>query len=247
MKVPYLSATRLKMAKDCTLAYEYQYDPKDDVPRVLKKEIQSLLANTATSLGNIVHGAAGWRLANAPREWKSAFTQVWPIDETLWRMGFKASIRCWFGVLQRWCNSFVVGLTEEGRCWIRVLTWSAGYGKYANPYVLDNGVPIYGFIDLIVETKTARLNWWTTNPTGTKDPRWSRQWRPRGIYLSWLRRTSPTSHCCSRLRCFALESFQPSGIDKKIENFKSYQDSIRLHLGSQRRTGNHWRFFRWCA
>ena len=36
MKVPYISATRLKMAKDCTLAYQYQYDPTGESERILK-------------------------------------------------------------------------------------------------------------------------------------------------------------------------------------------------------------------
>ena len=63
MKVPYLSATRLKMAKDCTLAYQYQYDPTSESERVLKAKANHPSESQAARLGNIVHGALeDWRM-----------------------------------------------------------------------------------------------------------------------------------------------------------------------------------------
>ena len=62
MKVPYLSATRLKIAKDCSLYYEHQYDPKTETAKVLKKKANHPSNTQAARLGNIVHGALeDWR------------------------------------------------------------------------------------------------------------------------------------------------------------------------------------------
>ena len=63
MKVPYISATRLKMAKDCTLAYQYQYDPTTESERILKEKSNHPAETQAARLGNIVHGALeDWRM-----------------------------------------------------------------------------------------------------------------------------------------------------------------------------------------
>ena len=63
MKVPYISATRLKMAKDCTLAYQYQYDPTSESQRILKAKSNHPENTQAARLGNIVHGALeDWRM-----------------------------------------------------------------------------------------------------------------------------------------------------------------------------------------
>ena len=87
MKVPYLSATRLKIAKDCSLYYEHQYDPKTETAKVLKKKANHPSNTQAARLGNIVHGALeDWAIAGREREDPEA--EVRCIDATLRAMGF---------------------------------------------------------------------------------------------------------------------------------------------------------------
>ena len=194
-------------------------------------------------LGNIVHGLS-WRLANARREWKSAFTQVWPIDETLWRMGFKASIRCWFGVLQRWSR------TPSSLVWPKREDADSGsrdkqaMGSHANPYVLDNGVPIYGFIDLIVEHKDGTIelvDYKSNRAPKTQDE--ADNDVQAGIYLSWGKENfldKPLLFSFEMLRFGVVSTFWT---DKKIENFKSWAKTQYDYISVLKEgRGNDWRF-----
>ena len=59
-------------------------------------------------------------------------------------------------------------------------------GSHANPYVLDNGVPIYGFIDLIVEHKDGTIelvDYKSNRAPKTQDE--ADNDVQAGIYLSW--------------------------------------------------------------
>jgi len=191
MKVPYISATRLKMAKDCTLAYQFQYDPTSDSERILKKKSNHPSEMQAARLGNVVHGALeDWRSPNpdgsTPKPLFGTLMQCYEkwaakpefsVDFTFYQDG-KDMLKRWFD--------------RRGKTPVRVYSTEQPMGQHNAPFKLDNGVPIFGFIDLILEHKdgTIELIDYKTNrmPKSQTEADTDVQ---AGIYLAYARQVWP--------------------------------------------------------
>ncbi len=62
MKVPYLSASRLKLAQDCMFSYGKKYDPDNADDRTIRWKNEHRDNMQAAKLGNNIH--------NALEEWR---------------------------------------------------------------------------------------------------------------------------------------------------------------------------------
>ena len=210
------------MAKDCTLAYEYQYDPKDDVPRVLKKKSNHPANTQAARLGNIVHGALeDWRMPDENGKVPSPkFGRLMKLyDEWASKPQFAVDLEFYNDgreLLRRWFD-------RRGKMPIRVLATEQAMGSHANPYVLDNGVPIYGFIDLIVEHKDGTIelvDYKSNRAPKTQDE--ADNDVQAGIYLSWAKENFPDKPLMFSFEMLRFGVVSTFWTDKKIENFKSW-------------------------
>ena len=248
MKVPYISATRLKMAKDCSFAYEQQYDPKSDTPRVLKKKANSPANTQAARLGNIVHGALeDWRMPDengkvpAPKfgrlmkhydEW--AAKPQYAVSYEMYEDG-KNLLRRWFD--------------RRGKMPIRVVATEQAMGSHSAPFMLDNGVPIFGFIDLIVEHKDGTIE--LVDYKSNRAPKTQEEADndvQAGIYLSWAKQNYPDKPLLFSFEMLRFGVVSTVWTDKKIENFKAWlktqYDSIQSLSEGIPTIGDS---CRWCA
>jgi hypothetical protein len=222
MRVPYLSATRLKIAKDCSLYYEHQYDPKTETAKVLKKKSNHPSNTQAARLGNIVHGALeDWRMPDEngktpPAKFGALMRHYerwasdprYSVDLSFYEDG-KALVRRWFD--------------RRGRNPIRVLAVEQAMGSHSAPFRLDNGVPIFGFIDLIVEHKDGTIeliDYKTNRANKTQDE--ANNDVQAGIYLAYARQMWP-----DRPLRFSFEMLRYGVVstvwdDERIESFKGW-------------------------
>ena len=149
MKVPYLSASRLKMAEQCMFQYQEKYDPKNYDPLVLKWKGDHRDNMQAARVGTNIHNALEeWRRPNPKtgRVRRPIFSKLMTLyDEECVKneVNFdsyqdgKAMIERWFA--QR-------GITKA-----KILAVEQSFGTHSSPHVLANGTPVFGFIDLTLE------------------------------------------------------------------------------------------------
>lgn len=149
MQVPYLSASRLKLAKECALHYQFKYDPESP-DAITAKWIGNHRSNTqAAKLGTNIH--------NALEEWRRPHPKTGRVRKPLFGklMGLyddecaKNEIDFHMyedgkQMLTRWFNI-------RGSKKVKVVSVEQAFGSHSNPFVLNNGVPVFGFIDLVVE------------------------------------------------------------------------------------------------
>lgn len=232
MKVPYLSATRLKMAKDCSFAYEQHYDPKSDTPRTLKKLANSPSKTQAARMGNVVHGALeDWRMPDengkvpAPK-----FGRLMKLyDEWASKPQFALEYEFYEdgkNLLKRWFD-------RRGKMPIRVVATEQQMGRHDAPYVLDNGVPIFGFIDLIVEHKDGTIelvDYKSNRAPKTQDE--ADNDVQAGIYLSWAKENFPDKPLLFSFEMLRFGVVSTVWTDKKIENFKGWLKTQYDMIGS---------------
>ncbi len=155
MRVPYLSATRLKMIKDCTLAYQLQYDPPSQEARVLKE-----LSNHPSGLGAAYLGT---NLHNALEEWRRPDPETGKTP----RPKLKRLLKLYREETAK--NQVPAGLYEDGKRmlirWfdrrgkdpVRVLQVEMPFGSHRAPYKTKHGTPVFGMIDLVVEHKDGTI------------------------------------------------------------------------------------------
>ena len=149
MKVPYLSASRLKMAEDCVFQYGKKYDPQsqDEVP--IKHKAQHRDNLQAARVGTNIHNALEeWRRPNPKtgrtrRPLLSKLLELYDAENAKNEVDFnayedgRAMILRWFG--------------ERGSQRMKVLHVERAFGSHKAPHILDNGVPVFGFIDLVFQ------------------------------------------------------------------------------------------------
>ena len=149
MRVPYLSASRLKLAKECALHYQYKYDAQNQ-DATTAKWLGNHRDNTqAAKLGTNIHNALEeWRRPNPKtgKVRKPLFGKLMDLynkecaknelDFPMYEDGKQ--------MLTRWFNI-------RGSKKVKVLAVEQAFGSHKSPFMLDNGVPVFGFIDLVVE------------------------------------------------------------------------------------------------
>ena len=196
MKVPYLSATRLKKLKDCPFAYQCHYDadncPSPDDAKALKKRANHQENGQASRVGNIVHGALeDWRKPDEAtgKPTKPRFGDLMKHYE-VWAAKPQYTVDLDFyedgkQLLRRWFD-------RRGKTPVRVVAVEQNIGQAYAPYVLENGVPIHGYIDLILEHKdgTIEIMDYKSN-RAPKSQGEADQDVQAGIYLSWAREQYP--------------------------------------------------------
>ena len=149
MKVPYLSASRLKMAKNCAFQYGKRYDPGSTDDTTLRRKNDHRDNLQAARVGTNIHNALEeWRRPN-PKTGKvrrpllKKLLELYDqecvkneIDFQAYEDG-KAMILRWFD--------------QRGVSKAKIVDVERAFGSHKAPWVLDNGTPVFGFIDLIVE------------------------------------------------------------------------------------------------
>ncbi len=196
MHIPYISATRLKKLKECAFAYQCHYDsdncPSPDDAKALKKRSNHQNGGQASRVGNIIHGALeDWRLPDAAtgKPSKPKFGTLMQHYET-WAAKPQYTVDLDFyndgkTVLRRWFD-------RRGKTPVRVVAVEQSIGQAFAPYVLKNGVPVYGFIDLIIEHKDGTIE--VIDYKSNRAPKTqgeADQDVQAGIYLAWAREAYP--------------------------------------------------------
>ena len=248
MKVPDISATRLKMAKDCTLAYQYQYDPTTESERILKEKSNHPAETQAARLGNIVHGALeDWRMPDENGKTpKPKFGALMRHFE-LWAAKPEFSVDFDFyqdgkQMLKRWFD-------RRGKTPVRVYATEQPMGKHNAPFMLDNDVPIFGYIDLILEHKdgTIELVDYKTNrlPKPQAEAATDVQ---AGIYLSWAKQMFPDRPLRFTFDMIRWNPVSTVWTDQQIEDFKGWlkaqYESIKILDKGKATLGDS---CKWCA
>lgn len=149
MKVPYLSASRLKLAQDCMFAYGKKYDPDspDDITLRWKSDHRNNMQ--AAKMGTNLHNALEeWRRPNPEtgkvrrpifKKLKELYDEECSkneVDFQIYQDGLS--------MLRRWFD-------RRGTAKMKILAVEQAFGSHQQPYLLSNGTPIFGFIDLVVE------------------------------------------------------------------------------------------------
>ena len=155
MRVPYLSATRMKMIKDCTYAYQMQYDPPSQEARVLKEMSNHPKNLPAAYLGTNLHNALEeWRRPD-PETGKTPKPRLPRLME-LYKEESKKNLlpanmyEDGKRMLLRWFD-------RRGKDPVRVLAVEMAFGSHRAPYMTEHGVPIFGMIDLVLEHKDGTI------------------------------------------------------------------------------------------
>ena len=149
MKIPYISASRLKVAKDCPLQYQMKYDSPSDNAVALRWADSHRDNLQYARLGNNIHNALEeWRRPNPDtgrtrRPILSKLIDLYDSETAKNEVDF-AVYQDGLTMIERWFN-------ERGSAKVKVHSVEYAFGSHAAPYVMANGTPVFGFIDLIVE------------------------------------------------------------------------------------------------
>ena len=159
MKVPYLSASRLKTAQECSLKYHFHYEQPNADAQALKEVGDHRDNSQAGRMGNNVHDALErWRTPDPEtgKTPKPSFGRLMnhykevnaerEVDLAFYEDGKK--------MLKRWFD-------RRGRDPVRVLYCERMFGSFdptIGPHILERtGTPVLGFIDLIIEHKDGTI------------------------------------------------------------------------------------------
>ena len=150
MKVPYLSASRLRIAKDCSLQYEYHYDPQTDDALALKWKSNHRDNMQAARVGTNIHNALEvWRAPGGGRRTYPRLISLYDAENSKNEVDFNF-YEDGKRMLSRWFD-------RRGRSPIRVIDTERSFGSHKAPHILSNDVPVFGFIDCIVEHKDGTI------------------------------------------------------------------------------------------
>ena len=149
MKVPYLSASRLKLAQDCPFSYQQKYDPPNQDVRTIRWKNEHRDNLQAARLGTNIH--------NALEEWRRPNPETGKVRRPL----FKKLIELYdeectkndidFAMYEDGKQMLSRWFEERGSDKVKVLAVEQAFGTHKAPYKLSNGTPIFGFIDLVLE------------------------------------------------------------------------------------------------
>jgi hypothetical protein len=227
MKVPYLSATRLKKLKDCAFAYQCHYDaencPSPDDAVALKKAANHQDRTQAARVGNVIHGALeDWRKPDEAtgKPSKPRFGALMKHYEA-WAAKPQYTVDLSFyedgkNVLRRWFD-------RRGKNPVRIVAVEQKMGEAFAPYVLENGVPIYGFIDLVLEHKdgTIEIVDYKSN-RAPKSQGEADQDVQAGIYLAWASEVYPDRPLKFSFEMLRFGVVTTIWSDEKISEFKAW-------------------------
>ena len=149
MKVPYLSASRVKLAQDCALQYSYKYDPQSQDIMALKHKSNHRNNLQAARVGTNIHNALEeWRRPNPEtgrvrRPVHSQLVKLYDQENTKNEVDFD-SYMDGKRMIDRW-------FADRGSQKVKVIEVEQGFGSHKSPHILSNGVPVFGFIDLVFE------------------------------------------------------------------------------------------------
>lgn len=155
MKVPYLSASRLKMAQDCALQYCFNYETPTADAMALKQMGNHRDRSQAGRLGNNVHDALEeWRRpdadGNTPKPTFGRLMNLYKEISAKREVDF-AAFEDGKKMLKRW-------FYRRGKKPVRVLYVERPFGNHNAPHILERtGTPVFGFIDLIIEHKDGTI------------------------------------------------------------------------------------------
>ena len=157
MKVPYLSASRLKLFKDCPQHYLYKYDPTDADTLTIRWREEHPSNMQAAKLGTNIHNALEeWRRPNPEtgRVRRPIYKKLLalyeienaknPVDFSFYEDGI--------AMIERWFYDRSAGNPQ-----FKILQVEQSFGSHRAPHKLSNGVPVFGFIDLVVEHKNGTI------------------------------------------------------------------------------------------
>ena len=149
MEVPYLSATRVKMAQDCMFQYTKNYGPKSDDIVAIKHKSQHRDNMQAAKVGTNIHNALEeWRrphpeTGRVRRPLLSQLLKLYDVENAKNEVDFPA-YEDGKDMILRW-------FSERGSQKMKVLHVERAFGSHKAPHILDNGVPVFGFIDLVFQ------------------------------------------------------------------------------------------------
>lgn len=220
MKVPYLSASRLKMAKNCSKQYEYHYDPKGHDEVALKQKANHRDGSQAARVGTNVHNALEhWRKPDEDgKTGKLSFNRLLDLyeEENAKNEVDFQSYMDGKQMLTRWFD-------RRGRPPVRIIDTERGFGSHRNPYKLSNGTPVFGFIDAILEHrdgtielvdyKTIRANMTQAEADNSIQA---------GIYLAVAREWWPDKQIKFSFDLLRYGVVSTTWTDEKIEDFKTW-------------------------
>jgi hypothetical protein len=158
MKVPYISASRLRTAQECSLKYHYHYEEPNADAIALKAIGNHRDESQAGRLGNNVHDALEeWRRPDEKGATpKPSFGRLMTLYK---EVSAKREVDLSFyedgkNMLRRWFD-------RRGREPVRALYVERMFGSFdplVGPHILEGtGTPVLGFIDLIVEHKDGTI------------------------------------------------------------------------------------------
>ena len=156
MKVPYISASRLKTAQECYLKYHLHYEQPNADAQALKEIGNHRDNSQAGRMGNNVHDALEeWRRPD-PKTGKTPKPSFGRLMTLYKEVNAKREVDFDFyedgkRMLKRWFD-------RRGRDPVRALHVEMQFGRHDAPYILSRtGTPVLGFIDLIIEHKDGTI------------------------------------------------------------------------------------------
>lgn len=156
MKVPYISASRLKTAQECYLKYHLHYEQPNADAQALKEIGNHRDNSQAGRMGNNVHDALEeWRRPD-PETGKTPKPSFGRLMTLYKEVNAKREVDFDFyedgkKMLKRWFD-------RRGRDPVRVLHVEMQFGQHNAPYMLSRtGTPVLGFIDLVIEHKDGTI------------------------------------------------------------------------------------------
>tara|TARA_Y100000114_G_scaffold155588_1_gene180164 strand:+ start:1812 stop:3035 length:1224 start_codon:yes stop_codon:yes gene_type:complete len=156
MKVPYISASRLKTAQECYLKYHLHYEQPNADAQALKEIGNHRDNSQAGRMGNNVHDALEeWRRPD-PETGKTPKPSFGRLMTLYKEVNAKREVDFDFyedgkRMLKRWFD-------RRGRDPVRALHVEMQFGRHDAPYILSRtGTPVLGFIDLVIEHKDGTI------------------------------------------------------------------------------------------
>ena len=156
MKVPYISASRLKTAQECYLKYHLHYEQPNADAQALKEIGNHRDNSQAGRMGNNVHDALEeWRRPD-PKTGKTPKPSFGRLMTLYKEVNAKREVDFDFyedgkRMRKRWFD-------RRGRDPVRALHVEMQFGRHDAPYIISRtGTPVLGFIDLIIEHKDGTI------------------------------------------------------------------------------------------
>jgi len=223
MKLPYISASRLKTAQDCPLAYALRYDPPNEEAVQVKWAGEHRDNLQAAKLGGNIHDALEeWRRPN-PKPGKVRR----PVFKELIRLYDEACAKQEINfdlyndgkdMLRRWFDKRNAGAMKT-----KILHVEQQFGSHKSPHVLSNGVPVFGFIDLTLEHEdgTIELVDYKTQRAPIKQEEADSNVQA-GIYLTVARELWPDRPLKFTFDLLRYGTVTTYWTDEKIASFKDW-------------------------